>query len=74
MKITTSFALLALMLACTSATYADMFGSGPNTFMAHLKKSDTQQRKYNPRRSAGRLAMDCSFRRVRRLSSSLVFA
>ena len=43
-------------------------------YMAHLKKSDTQQRKYNPRRSAGRLAIDCSFRRVRRLSSSLVFA
>ena len=42
--------------------------------MAHLKKSDTQQRKYSPRRSAGRLAMDCNFRRVRRLSSSLVFA
>ena len=42
--------------------------------MAHPKKSDTQLRKYNPRSSSGRLAMDCSFRRVRLLSSFLVFA
>jgi hypothetical protein len=42
--------------------------------MAHPKKSDTQHRKYNPRNRAGRFAMDCSFRRVRCLSSSLVFA
>ena len=32
MKITTAFALLTLTLACTSATYADTFGSGPDTF------------------------------------------
>ena len=42
--------------------------------MAHPKKSDTQHRKYNPRNRAGRFAMDCSLRRVKCLSSSLVLA
>lgn len=42
--------------------------------MAHPKKSATQHRKYSPRSSSGRFAMDCSFRRVSFLSSSLVFA
>ena len=44
----------------------------PNT-MAHPKKSDTQHLKYKPRNRPGRFAIDCSFRRVRCLSSSLVF-
>ena len=42
--------------------------------MAHLNKSDTQQRKNSPRSNWGRFAMDWSFLRARCLSSSLVFA
>ena len=42
--------------------------------MAHPKSSATQQRKNIPRIRLGRLAILCSFLRVRFVSSSLVFA
>lgn len=40
----------------------------------HLNRSATQQRKNRPRSSFGRLAIDCSFRRVSSFSSAFVLA
>jgi len=51
-----------------------MARSEKNVTLAYLNSSATQQRKNMPRRRRGRLAIDCSFRRVRCLSSSFVLA
>jgi beta-lactamase regulating signal transducer with metallopeptidase domain len=42
--------------------------------MAHPKKSETQQRKYNPRSNSGRLDIDRSFLLASDFNSSLVLA
>ncbi len=47
---------------------------GKKCNIAYVKSSATQHRKNRPRSSCGRLAIDCSLRRVNFLSSSFVFA